>query len=261
VTLLHRIKIKSESDRIFYREFRSIFGFYPKNLNLYKLAFIHKSASVVLASGQTVNNERLEYLGDAIIDAIIADFLFMHYPEKREGFLTKMRAKIVSRTHLNQLSIQIGIQRLVVSQTSSSAHRHIFGDALEALIGAMYLDQGYNRTQKFLTRKILKRFVDLNTLELLETDFKSRIIEWGQKQRRSVTFDYHEEHEPHEASPIFYVTLLIGGVQVSEGRGYSKKEAEQNAAMVVLSNEDELAAFAQSDAEESSMTSVDSLAR
>lgn len=261
MTLLHRKKFKSESDRIFYREFRSIFGFYPKNLNLYKLAFIHKSASAVLASGQTVNNERLEYLGDAIIDAIIADFLFMHYPEKREGFLTKMRAKIVSRTHLNQLSIQIGIQRLVVSQTSSSAHRHIFGDALEALIGAMYLDQGYNRTQKFLTKKILKRFVDLNTLELLETDFKSRIIEWGQKQRRSVTFDYHEEHEPHEASPIFYATLFIGGVQVSEGRGYSKKEAEQNAAMVVLSNEDELAVLAQSEAEESSMTSVDTLAR
>ncbi len=261
VALFHRRRFKSESDRIFYGEFKSIFGFYPKNLDLYKLAFIHKSASAVLLSGQSVNNERLEYLGDAIIDAIIADFLFVHYPEQREGFLTKMRAKIVSRSHLNRLSVQIGIQRLVVSQTSSSAHRHIFGDALEALIGAMYLDQGYSRTQKFLTENILKRFVDLKALESLETDFKSRIIEWGQKQRRSVTFAYHEEHEPHEASPIFYATLYIEGVQVSEGRGYSKKEAEQNAAMVVLSNEEELATLAQNVAEESDMPSVDTLAR
>lgn len=260
MVLFHRGKFQSESDRIFYREFRSIFGFYPRNLRLYKLAFIHKSASAILPSGQTVNNERLEYLGDAIIDAIIADFLFVHYPNQREGFLTKMRAKIVSRAHLNQLSIQIGIQRLVISQTNSSAQRHIFGDALEALIGAMYLDRGYNRTRKFLTKKILQRFVDVSALEILETDFKSRIIEWGQKQRRIITFDYHEEHELHEASPIFYAKLFIDGLQVSEGRGFSKKEAEQNAAMIVLSDENDLVALTQV-TEESNISTVDTLSR
>lgn len=245
VSILHRKRFKSVDDRDFYVEFKKSLGFYPKNLNLYKLAFIHKSASIILPSGQSVNNERLEYLGDAILDAIIADFLFEQYPTEREGFLTKMRAKIVSRSHLNRLSVQMGLQRLIISHSCNGTQRHIFGDALEAFIGAMYLDKGYKKTRKYLIKKIFKRFVDLTALERLETDFKSRIIEWSQKHRRNITFGYREEHEPNESSPIFFASLCINGVQLSEGRGYSKKEAEQNASMIMLSNEEALVIWGQ----------------
>ncbi|SDC31225.1 ribonuclease III [Williamwhitmania taraxaci] len=250
VSIIHRRRFKSVRDREFYVEFKRAIGFYPQNINLYKLAFIHKSASIVLPSGQSVNNERLEYLGDAILDAIIADFLFEQYPSEREGFLTKMRAKIVSRTHLNRLSVQMGLQRLIISNSCNSTQRHIFGDALEAFIGAMYLDKGYKKTRKYLIRKIFKKFVNLNVLEHLETDFKSRIIEWGQKHRRSVTFDYREEHEAKETSPIFFALLYIANTLAGEGQGSSKKEAEQNAAMIVLSNEEQLNLLAQNIIEE-----------
>lgn len=246
VAILHRKRFKSVDDRKFYAEFKTALGFYPKDLNLYKLAFIHKSASIILPTGQSVNNERLEYLGDAILDAIIADFLFEQYPNEREGFLTKMRAKIVSRSHLNRLSVQIGLQRLIISHSCNATQRHIFGDALEAFIGAMYLDKGYKKTRKYLVNKIFRNHIDLAALELLETDFKSRIIEWGQKHRRIITFSYKEEHESKESSPVFYASLLINGRPVGEGRGNSKKEAEQDASMIVLSNEDDLNFFAQS---------------
>lgn len=253
VGFLHRKRFKSVDDRRFYAEFKKALGFYPHNLNLYKLAFIHKSASIILPTGQSVNNERLEYLGDAILDAIIADFLFEQYPDQREGFLTKMRAKIVSRAHLNRLSVQIGLQRLIISHSCNSTQRHIFGDALEAFIGAMYLDRGYKRTRKYLIKKIFKKYIDLTSLELLETDFKSRIIEWGQKHRQNITFDYREEHESKESSPTFYALLHINGQLLGEGKGNSKKEAEQDASMFVLSNDEDLNFFAHSIVEESSL--------
>ena len=259
MSIIHRRRFKSVGDREFYVEFKQALGFYPKNLNLYKLAFVHKSASIVLPSGQSVNNERLEYLGDAILDAIIADFLFEQYPSEREGFLTKMRAKIVSRTHLNRLSVQMGLQRLIISHSCNATQRHIFGDALEAFIGAMYLDKGYAKTRKFLIKKIFKKYVDLEALAHLETDFKSRIIEWGQKHRRVVTFGYREEHEAKESSPIFYSLLYIGGVMLGEGQGNSKKEAEQNASMIVLSNEEGLNLLIQNVAEEACAIQAESV--
>ena len=259
VSIIHRRRFKSVGDREFYVEFKKAIGFYPKNLNLYKLAFIHKSASIVLPSGQSVNNERLEYLGDAILDAIIADFLFEQYPSEREGFLTKMRAKIVSRTHLNRLSVKMGLQRLIISHSCNATQRHIFGDALEAFIGAMYLDKGYKKTRKFLVKEIFKKYVDLDALEHLETDFKSRIIEWGQKHRRIITFSYREEHEVKESSPVFYASLSIEGMQVGEGQGNSKKEAEQNASMFVISNEEGLNLLTQNIAEEGCSSQVESV--
>lgn len=206
-----------------------------------------------------MNNERLEYLGDAILDAIIADFLFEQYPAEQEGFLTKMRAKIVSRAHLNRLSVQMGLQRLIISHSCNSTQRHIYGDALEAFIGAMYLDKGYRKTRRYLIKKIFKKYIDLETLEHLETDFKSRIIEWGQKHRRIITFGYREEHEAKESSPVFYAALSIEGMQVGEGRGNSKKEAEQNASMMVLSSEADLSFLIHNVVEEACPTQEESV--
>lgn len=256
-SFLFRGRFRSREDRLFFLEFKKVLGFYPRNLDLYKLAFIHKSASTVLSNGQSVNNERLEYLGDAILDAIIADFLFEQYPNEREGFLTKMRSKIVSRTYLNRLSVQLGLQNLIISHSCNATQRHIFGDAFEAFIGALYLDKGYNGTRKYLVNRIFKRYVDLGALELLETDFKSRIIEWGQKYRRIITFGYREEHEPNETYPIFYATLCINGQQVAEGRGSSKKEAEQSASMLVFSSSEILSGYTQSVDDASTTVSED----
>jgi ribonuclease-3 len=142
-----------------------LLGFLPNRIRLYEMAFIHKSASVVLPNGEVVNNERLEYLGDAILDAIVADFLFKEFPDKDEGFLTKMRAKMVKRKHLNLLAYRMGIDQLIVSQTNpANISKYLYGNAFEALVGAIYLDKGYKRTAKFIERTI-NRYVDLEKIE------------------------------------------------------------------------------------------------
>ena len=206
-------------------------GFVPGNKKLYELAFIHRSASLVLGNGSIVNNERLEFLGDAILDAVVAEYLFTAFPKKDEGFLSKMRSKIVKRKHLNHLAINLGIEKLVVTNAiNQNGGKHICGNAFEALIGAVYLDKGYKKTRKFIVNKILNEQIDLVELETKETDYKSRIIEWAQKRRTEVSFESQEEYSDYDRSPVFISRVIVTNQLIGQGKGSSKKEAEQNAA-------------------------------
>ena len=218
------------------QEFRSrlkqLLGFKPVNLRLYEKAFIHRSASYTLPDGTRINNERLEFLGDAIIDSIISDYLFHHYPEGREGFLTKTRARIVSRETLNQLGISMSLDKLMVSNLSSSVTPpNLFGNTLEALIGALFIDTGYVRTRRFFIEKVLKKYLDLDQMLASETDYKSLILEYCQKNKLSLHYTFKENAVQSNSHPLFSVTLEINNETVAQGEGATKKEAEQEASM------------------------------
>jgi ribonuclease-3 len=228
------IKLNS-ADVSLKRQLSNNFALKPRNLNLYKIALIHKSATSSVANGRKVNNERLEYLGDSIIDSIVAEYLFLKYPNESEGFLTKMRSRIVSRSSLNAIALTIGLDKLVVTQTNNPlAHRHIFGDALEAFVGAIYLDRGFKTTRNWINSFILDRHVDLTTLKETETDYKSRIIELAQKNKLCIQFECEEQATERGQNPSFVAKLTLNDRLLGTGFGPSKKEAEQNAAMVAL---------------------------
>jgi ribonuclease III len=228
-------------DRDFYNQLSKIFGFSPKNLDLYKLAVVHKSASIILSRGKRVNNERLEFLGDAVLDAIVADYLFSNFPNQKEGFLTKMRSKIVSRTSLNQLALDMGIDKLIVSQPNSqNIQKNIYGNALEAIIGSMFLDLGFQFTSNCIVKSILEKYIDLDNLQTTENDYKSRIFEWAQKNRLILQFQSQECPPNNTYNPHFIATIILNDQLLGEGHGSSKKEAEQNAAMEALTKADDL---------------------
>ena len=210
-------------------------GFLPRNLYLYRLAFIPKSAQQKNPSGNHLNNERLEYLGDAVLDAIVANHLFNRYPEGDEGFMTKLRARIVKRKNLDYLATKIGIPALInPGIATGSTSKHIYGNALEALIGAIYLDHGYRAARKFFERKILMRHIDLVQMAQKDPDYKSRIIEWTQKNRVEITFESKEEYLAGGKAPSFVSVIMLNEEEKGTGRGDSKKEAEQQAAKAVL---------------------------
>jgi len=211
---------------------KSLLGFRPRNLRLYEMAFIHRSASFTLPDGSRINNERLEYLGDAIIDSILSEYLFNLYPGAGEGFMTKTRARIVNRDMLNQIAISMQLGSFIVSNTSStSASRNLYGNALEALVGALFIDAGYEKTSRFFIEKVLKKQLDLNRVLEAETDYKSLILEYGQKNRYPVSFNFSESPDPVTLKPYFTVVLEINNETTSTGHGVSKKEAEQDASI------------------------------
>jgi len=211
-----------------------MFGFVPHNIELYKLALIHKSASLVLENGQSVNNERLEFLGDAVIETVTSDYLFIEYPGRDEGFLTQLRSKIVSRQSLNMLAVRLGLDKQVISNDRASViQKHIYGDAFEAMMGAIYLDQGYEFVNRLLINDIYGRFLNLDELISSETDYKSRLIEWCQKNHRRIVFRTGHDKDYAASHPVFYATVLVDGLEVGHGSGDSKKEAEQQAAYSV----------------------------
>ena len=217
-------------DKQLYQSIRNIFGFYPGNIFLYKLAFLHKSASLETKQGNRVNNERLEFLGDAILDAIIADYLFKTFPVKDEGFLTEMRSKLVSRVQLNKLSQKLGMEKLIrLDQNSMNQYRSFQGDAFEALIGAIYLDKGYVFTKYVLLERVIKNYFNINELITQEMNFKSRIIEWAQKERKQASFRVVEELGTGYKK-LYVVDLFIDDQQTATGQDYSIKGAEQLAA-------------------------------
>ncbi|MEJ5263967.1 MAG: ribonuclease III [Bacteroidales bacterium] len=215
-----------------YQKLVEILGYIPRRWHLYETAFVHRSASLTGKGGTTINNERLEFLGDAILDAIVADYLFKHYPSMDEGFLSKMRSKIVKRNQLNALAFELGLDQLIISTSFQvNGGKYVCGNALEALIGAMYLDRGYEKTHAFVIHRILNRFINLNELEKIETDYKSRIIEWAQKQHNSINFDCREVQPSTDPThPLFIAEVYIDGQIAGSGEGFSKKEAEQRAA-------------------------------
>ena len=229
MTIFDAIRLRFVKKKI-HKDLAILLGYCPRKWAIYELAFIHRSATVLLGNGTSVNNERLEFLGDAVLDAVIAEFLFNRFPDKDEGFLSKMRSKIVKRKQLNYLAQKIGVNRLVVSNSINfRGGKHISGNAFEALVGAVYLDKGYNKTRDFITQKILDSHIDLLELEHKETDYKSRIIEWAQKNRVEISFESQEEYNHSGRSPYFIARVLLSYQLMGEGRGSSKKEAEQNA--------------------------------
>lgn len=233
--IVQRVKLFSSSRKEFYFFLRDVLGFYPGNLKLYDLAFVHKSASTTDSQGNFVNNERLEYLGDAILGAIIADFLYNRFPQEDEGFLTKTRSKLVNRTFLTKLTFEMGLNVFIDSNTTKNIDKsHIYGDALEALIGAIYLDKNYKTAKYFVTKRILSQFVNLNEIEQNDTNFKSQLIEWSQKNKKEIRFETVEEPVDKSKQPKFVATVEIDNNQVGKGIGTSKKEAQQNAARQTL---------------------------
>ena len=208
---------------------KNIFGFYPGNIFLYALAFRHKSVAEELQSGVKNSNERLEYLGDAILSAAVADYLFKIFPYKDEGFLTKMRSKMVSRAQLNKVSVKLGIDALVrATSDKGSQPKSLNGDAFEALIGAVYLDKGYDFTRKVIIERIYKTSVDLDELEKTETNFKSRLIEWSQKEKIEIDFKHHQETKGKKG--IHHIDLYVDGKLIAKSKDFSIKGAEQIAA-------------------------------
>ncbi len=232
-----RLKLNRESsaDKQLWLLLSTDFALKPGNLDLYKAALIHKSATTELSAGKKVNNERLEYLGDSIIDSIIADYLFTKFPGENEGFLTKMRSRIVSRQSLNEIALSIGMDKLVITQTNNPlAQKHIFGDALEAFVGAIYLDKGYNKTRAWVISFLISKHVDIPELLSTENDYKSRIIELSQKHKFCIQFSSVERSTPKGENPLFEAKLFLNDKIMGTGFGTSKKEAEQNASMVAL---------------------------
>lgn len=221
-------------NRAYYAIVDNLFGIYPRNIELYKLALLHRSASVELEDGTALNNERLEFLGDAVLEAVVSDYLFIEFPKSDEGALTRLRSKIVSRQTLNLLAHKIGLDRYVIQHTNGSIiQKHIHGDALEAMIGAIYLDKGYDRVNELLINRVFRRYLDLDEIMSLETDYKSRLIEWCQKSRQTVQFSTGPDEDYTTQHPVFRSVVMIDGMEVGHGRGETKKEAEQHAAHTV----------------------------
>lgn len=233
--LIKRVKALPHRGKEPYLSFYNILGFYPDRINLYKEAMTHRSSSMRSEKGRWVNNERLEFLGDAILDAIVADILYKKFEHKKEGFLTSTRSRIVQRETLNKLAVDLGLDKLINSSTRNLAHNtNIYGDALEALIGAIYLDQGYRVAKKFVYETLIKQHLNIDTVLKSEVDFKSRLIEWGQKNRVDVHFEVTESTYDAQNNPVFFSCAKVGGIEIGSGKGYSKKESHQMAAKVAI---------------------------
>lgn len=234
-TLANKIKLFSSPRKEFYLFLKSVIGFYPGMLIFYDIAFTHRSASRLDSQGKVVNNERLEYLGDAILGAVIADFLYNRFPQEDEGFLTKMRSKLVNRAILTNLTYEMGLNIYIDSNATNAIDKsHIYGDALEALIGAIYLDKGFKKARYFIIKRIIPKYIDLYELEQLDTNFKSRLIEWSQKNKKLVKFDTLEEFPTGSKQPKFVSIIEVDDIVTGKGTGSSKKEAQQNAAKDTL---------------------------
>ena len=202
--IIDRIKLPFRKEKELYSSLYTILGFYPHDISYYKLALMHKSVMKRNAKGKPVNNERLEFLGDAILDAIVGDIVYRHFPGKREGFLTNTRSKLVQRDTLNKLANEMGISKLILSNGRSSSHNsYMGGNAFEALVGAMYLDRGYNTCMHFMEKRILSQMINIDKVAYKEVNFKSKLIEWGQKNRMKLTFEMLEQKKDDNGSPMF----------------------------------------------------------
>ncbi|MBI3500372.1 MAG: ribonuclease III [Bacteroidetes bacterium] len=206
---------------------KNILGFSPSNLSLYSQSLRHTSVARELKEGIKDSNERLEFLGDSVLNIVVAEFLFLKFPYKDEGFLTKMRSKMVSRDHLNQLAVKLGLNK-IISQSGDPGIKHtsMHGDAFEALVGAIYLDKGFSFTQKFILHRILKFHVDVEKILETETDFKSKLIEWSQREKKPVHFRVLEE-KGRGYDRLFTIGIFIADDFISQAMHISKKKAEQ----------------------------------
>jgi len=230
--LTARLKYTFSPKKKFYNTLRKYLGFFPHHIEYYELAFLHRSASILDSKGGYINNERLEFLGDSVLDAVVADFLYFKFPQEDEGFLTQMRSKIVNGESLSVLARKLKLNRLVVTNTNQNiSKKHIYEDAFEAFLGAMYLDKGYEVVRKYIIKFILNKHIDIETLLAVNTNYKSQLIEWSQKTKNETEF-YTDLENPQ--SRYFICYIRINRETICTALGMSKKEAEQKAARVAL---------------------------
>ncbi len=232
---IDRIKLSFRKDKELYFSLYEILGFYPHDISYYKMALMHKSVMHRNAKGKPVNNERLEFLGDAVLDAVVGDIVYQHFPGKREGFLTNTRSKLVQRDTLNKLAQEMGINQLILSNGHSSSHNsYMGGNAFEALVGAVYLDRGYDACMYFMQKRILTQMINIDKVAYKEVNFKSKLIEWSQKNRVKLEFVQLDQQKDKNGSPVFTYQVEIEGVKGGIGKGYSKKESQQIASKSTL---------------------------
>ena len=223
------VKPHNEEDTQLYNELKILLNFSPRRINKYKKAFTHRSVQMIDDKGIPINYERLEFLGDSILGSVIAAYLYKKVPKGTEGYLTQMRSKIVSREHLNELGKDLNLIRFVKSNIDqANVGDNIHGNIFEALIGAIYLDKGYNTCQKFIHENVIIPYVDIQKLEGKITSYKGLIIEWCQKQKKKYSFDTYED-SGNETIKHFSVKISIDGEQIAKGRATSKKKAEEQA--------------------------------
>ena len=224
------------SDKVFVRELAKILGFVPTNLHIYKRAFTHKSQASQNPKSKyyPTNNERLEFLGDAILDSVTAEYLFRKYPAQDEGFLTQMRSKMVNRKSLNNIATQMGLDIFLRQLGSSRISQTMLGNTFEAFVGAIYLDVGYKRTKKFIINRMLRQYMDIHLLETVNTNYKSQLLEYSQKHNKTITYDVIDHYRTKNNRERFKIAVLINGDPVATAEDFSKKSAEQKASEIAL---------------------------
>lgn len=261
---LDTIRLLFVSEKKPFLRLKSILGFYPHNIKLYQLALMHKSVAYYEKEREKgerrpgtmppqephesgigiskelpphINNERLEFLGDAVLSAIVADIIYRHYGNKQEGFLTNLRSKLVCRNTLNKVAVDLGVDKLIqhAGAITTGHNSFMYGNAFEAFIGAVYLDRGYDRCYQFLENKVFKHHIDIDSMAKQEKNFKSALIEWCQKRRYKIEFTQKESRDrKYHNSPMFHSCAIVEGIPCGTGDGYSKKESDQNAAKQAL---------------------------
>ncbi|MDR1103190.1 MAG: ribonuclease III [Tannerella sp.] len=210
-------------------------GFYPRDVQLYRQAFTHRSTFTESEGGPLKNNERLEFLGDAVLDAVVADIIYKKYPNRKEGFLTNTRSKIVQRDSLNRIAHEMELDKMMVTSTRLNSHNsYIYGNAFEALIGAIYLDQGYRKCCNFVKERIIEKYIPLDKIANKEVNFKSNLIEWSQKNKLAISFEVVETFADQSGSPVFQSRVSLQGTPLGTGVGYTKKESQQSAAKMAI---------------------------
>ena len=266
--IIDRIKLPFRKEKELYSALYKILGFYPHNITFYKIALMHKSLGhratekelKVLEKagnkslrgdkgkakgkkggkkgnklGRQLNNERLEFLGDAILDAVVGDVAYQRFPGRSEGFLTNARSKMVQRDTLGKLAQQMGLSKLIMASGRNATHNsYMGGNAFEALVGAVYLDRGYDACWKFWTKRVMGKYLNVDKVAYTEVNFKSKILEWAQKNRVKVDYRLEDQSQDENGSPIFVYTVVVEGVDGCRAEGFSKKESQQHASELTL---------------------------
>jgi ribonuclease III len=218
----------NKQQRAFSKAIKEVIGLKPGKIELYNIALSHRS----MRDNLEENNERLEYLGDALLSAIVADYLFMRYPKKEEGFLTEMRSKMVNRSKLNEIALKMGLKKITLFNKidGSLKNSQIFGNTLEALVGAIYLDKGYNKTHRWVIKSIITPYMFLDDLESQDINVKNKLIGWAGKQNKTIEFETLEEKQ-EKGRRLFIVGVKVDGELIAAGRGFNKKDASHMAAV------------------------------
>ena len=233
--IIDRIKLPFRKEKELFSSLYEILGFYPHNIEYYKQALMHKSVRKRNEKGKPLNNERLEFLGDAILDAAVGYIVYRHYEGKREGFLTNTRSKLVSRETLGKVANEMGLGNLLLSAGHSTSHNsYVEGNAFEALVGAIYLDRGYDACLNFFEERVLGKYINLDKVAFKEVNFKSKLLEWSQKNRVRMEYRMLKQKKDDNGNPIFNFVVVLEGVEGEAGTGFSKKEAQQQASKETL---------------------------